>query len=346
MKRIILLTVFIGTALGSMAQVRSVRGTSTSNANSVAYSLPRTTLNVSVTATKESVRTGPYARYAQKFLGVMAPLADKDIYTINGATIKYGEEADPVEVYIMENPDKTPLKMLNPTREGFVTVTMDGVNSVPEALGQPLLFAPGVGGSKVLGRRPISHISNDTAFVKVPIDRREVMEKSAESMALAAANAIYTLRQRRFDLVTGEAGENVFGEGLKAAINEINRMENEYLALFLGKQFSEKMVVEYDVIPQKDKNNLVVCRFSETAGLLPVSDLSGRPITMEFVAEKKAQVTPLANKNSKDSRGTVFYRIADVVDCKLVDGKREIAQSRIPIYQYGVTVEVPVTSFK
>ena len=51
-------------------------------------------------------------------------------------------------------------------------------------------------------------------------------------------------------------------------------------------------------------------------------------------------------RKSKDSRGTVFYRIADVVDCRLTDGKREIAQSRVPVYQFGEVVEVPVNSLK
>ena len=61
--------------------------------------------------------------------------------------------------------------------------------------------------------------------------------------------------------------------------------------------------------------------------------------------EQKAQNSALTRK-SKDSRRTVFYRIADVVDCRLTDGKREIAQSRVPVYQFGEVVEVPVNSLK
>ena len=122
-------------------------------------------------------------------------------------------------------------------------------------------------------------------------------------------------------------------------------MEEEYLALFLGKQFRQKIVREYDVIPEQGKNSAIVCRFSDLGGLLPSSDLSGRPVLIEMTPEQKAQNSALTRK-SKDSRGTVFYRIADVVDCRLTDGKREIAQSRVPVYQFGEVVEVPVNSLK
>lgn len=72
---------------------------------------------------------------------------------------------------------------------------------------------------------------------------------------------IYMLRKKRMELVTGDAGEHVFGEGLKAALDELNRLEEEYLALFLGKQFRQKIVREYDVIPEREKIPLSFAAF-------------------------------------------------------------------------------------
>ena len=65
---------------------------------------------------------------------------------------------------------------------------------------------------------------------------------------------IFSLRRHRLDLVTGEAGENVFGGGLKAALDEISRLEQEYLALFLGKQYRQTVAREYNALPSKDEN--------------------------------------------------------------------------------------------
>lgn len=200
---------------GVQAQVKAGKGLVGTSNSAVAYSLPRTTLKVTVEVEKESIRKGPYARYAQKFLGVMAPLADKDIYTITGGKIGFAEEADPAQVYTMENPDKSPVKIYEPTREGFMAAQMDGAAPVPSA------FRPAAPARRALrgNVEAVSLTGSDTSFVKVQVDRRSTVEQNPESAALDAANMIYMLRKKRMELVTGDAGEHVFGEGLKAALD-------------------------------------------------------------------------------------------------------------------------------
>ena len=127
---------------------------------------------------------------------------------------------------------------------------------------------------------------------------------------------------------------------------EEDRLEQEYLSLFLGKQFRQRIVREFSVVPSKDEPATVVCRFSDTAGLLSADDLSGRPVLLELAPENKAQSLAPERRASKDSRGTILYRVADMVNCRLMDGNREIAQSRLPLYQFGQVIELPVTSVK
>ena len=81
-------------------------------------------------------------------------------------------------------------------------------------------------------------------------------------------------------------------------------------------------------------------------GLLSADDLSGRPVLLELAPENKAQSLAPERRASKDSRGTILYRVADMVNCRLMDGNREIAQSRLPLYQFGQVIELPVTSVK
>lgn len=180
----------------------------------MAYALPRSVVRVQVVAERESVRVGPYARFAQKLLGVMAPLADKDIYTIQSATLCAAQEADPAEVYALDNPDKSPLRIYDVTPEGFVAASAAGQKPLP-----PAWDCAGPLRGPVPDRcEAVSYLDSDTSFVKVSVDRLSLVEKSPESMAQDAANAIFSLRRHRIDLVTGEAGENVFGAGLKAAL--------------------------------------------------------------------------------------------------------------------------------
>ena len=56
-------------------------------ASGVTIAQPRTILAVDVTVERDLTLTGPYARYAQKYLGVRGPLADKTTWSITGAQI-------------------------------------------------------------------------------------------------------------------------------------------------------------------------------------------------------------------------------------------------------------------
>lgn len=281
---------------------------------SPSFTMPYTTVKVAIAVERESIRKGPYARFAQKYLGVMAPLADKDIYTIRGAKLAYTDpERRPVAV-------SAKVGVVNYFENTDAVFNDMGLNSV------------------VMQKTVMSHLESDSSFMKVAPDRMTTIEKSPEQMAKEAADAIFTLRKRRFDLVTGEAGENVFGAGMPAALAEIARLEQEYLSLFLGKQTLQTIVKEYNVVPVADKSSYIVARFSPTAGLVPDTDLGGRPIILMLKSEDSVS-QPIAGK--KDSRPMIYYRVADFVNCRLMDASAELAKERIPMYQFGATVEVP-----
>ncbi len=266
------------------------------------YVTAETTLTVDITVRRESIRKGPYARFAQRYFGAIAPLADKDIYEITGATI------------------------------GWYDTAADSWTScgtcAPAAVDAATVVA--------------SHTWSATEFVKVQPDRLSAADKSAEEGAREAAQTIFTLRKRRIELITGEFAETVFGEGLRAAIERIDRMENEYLELFYGKQVVTIHTERYTIVPDGARNAYIVCRFNEGAGLLPDSDLSGQPVLLELRPTGKAQKaypTPTEQKKSKRSKGSVTYAISDNVVCRITDGKRELTQTVVPIFQYGVRIE-------
>ena len=56
-------------------------------ADGIVVSMPRTVLAVDLTVERTVTLCGPYARYAQKYLGVRAPLTDKTTWSVVGARI-------------------------------------------------------------------------------------------------------------------------------------------------------------------------------------------------------------------------------------------------------------------
>ena len=167
-----------------------------------------------------------------------------------------------------------------------------------------------------------------------------VVEKSPEAMAKEATDIIFDLRRKKMQIVTGDSDAVFSGEALGAAIAEIDRLEQEYLSLFIG--YSEfipsKMV--FDVIPRKDAKNqrYIAFRLSEDEGLVPSDNVSGKPYILELVPEKVAAVT-----DAKASKGNViYYRIPSICTVRLSDGVNVLISSRMPVSQLGATSTIPV----
>ena len=219
-------------------------------ADGIVVSQPRTVLAVDVTVEKDVTLSGPYARYAQKFLGVRAPLTDKTGWAVTGAAVAL-------------------------------------------------------------------------------LDAKACLD--------APAHTIFSLRKHRLELITGEAGENVFGEGLKSALAEIERLEQNYLELFLGKRIVTTETRRYVVYPQADKKQYIVCRFSPAAGLLPESDLSGDMVLLQI--EPSGNTSNALEASAKETN-VVACRVADPSVCTVIAGGREYARAVLPLFEFGRTINV------
>lgn len=263
------------------------------------YYNPTTTLTIDLCVVHEVTVPGPYARYAQRYFGTVAPLSEKSTWKLESAAIYYSDE---------EGAD-TPAPL--PAAEA----------TFPD------------------------HLHSAVGFVAVSPDRTSTAMKSDEEMAAETAAAIFSLRQARLELITARAGENVFGAGLEAALEEIDHIENEYLSLFFGKEYTTREWRRYTVVPAEGEATHVVCRLSESAGLVDSSDLSASPVVVDFRPQGVAQsvIPPLPAVDTK--RGSVApvtrsVRVAELVDCRVMSGRTVLAERTVPIYQLGVTAEV------
>lgn len=255
--------------------------------SSVAQNVPhRTTVYVDITVDEQEIIAGPYARYAQKYLGVAAPLADKVLY-------------------------------------GIRSVKISDINELPSII-------------EGENTADISHMNPERGFPKLSIDKSSGAGLGLEESASLAAAKIFEIRKSRYELITGEAGENVFGAGLGDALNELNRLEQEYLALFLGRQTNTVTTRQYRIVPTQDKLTYIVCRFTQTDGLLPEDDLSGMPIVLEL---KPSEIsTEGVDITLRPSAKNPAYHITSDVQCRIIVDGTEITSTVIPVYQFGKTV--------
>ena len=313
----------------------------------VVYSLPRTTLALKVTAEKETFLAGPYAQYARKYLGTEARTQDAVTYSVRSIDMVPYIEADPAENYTVE------ISAKEAASSGFMQMCSQGVIAISdsytgkaEAWRFPSIASNDrFNGTDVSGNLTTStttlykNVKTDDGFRRVAVQQSEVVEKSLEKKAAEAAQTIFNLRKSRVQIITGDTDATFSGEALKAAIDEITRLEEEYLTLFYGVTETSLQTMNFDVIPDaaNAKQMYVAFRISDEEGLLPANDPAGRPIVIQI--EKEAGAAP-ADNDRKAAKKQVFYRIPSTATVRILDGEKMLLQSRIPIYQLGTTATI------
>ena len=101
--RKLMLTLGLFAALGVCAQETIKTTANKFNGYGIVYSLPRTALDIEVTVTRSVEKAGPFAKYAQKYLGT-APTAntDRSVWKIDGIKVNPIGKADPDKQFAIQ----------------------------------------------------------------------------------------------------------------------------------------------------------------------------------------------------------------------------------------------------
>lgn len=332
-------------------------------AGQIAYSLPSTTLHLKITAIGEYYTPGPYSRYASKYLGIDVPQEKSSLFRISEIELVPHVEADTDRIYTV-----------TPGKGGLTSA----LSSFFKLTSQGLVMLPGAdAGSGSLWRFPVltgtygtdpeeatdniastettlykSILDENGNYSRVAVTQSQTVEKNDDRKASEAASAIFMLRQKRMEIITGDTDATFGGDALRAAIEEINRLEEEYMRLFTGTTHTTVQHTEIDVIPEttQEEQISVAFRFSETEGVLLPDNMSGRPIVMEITPPERNESLSMAvgddegNGNAGSGRGRqpvrLFYRIPAICTATVSDGQTVLLRTRVPVYQAGKTLEL------
>ena len=306
----------------------------------VVYALPQTGIRVHVTATRERFVRGPFSVYAQKMLGIdNVPQADGDRWNMDQMQIELFSEPDPEQVYKAMG---QAAQMVSLTESGILA----GINSdsyqeksaiqtssfLMNNLDQPTRF---------------TDLSLWSYYSAVDSTRRSRMvSKTQEQKAAEAAETIFNLRNSRFTLLTNGDDEPLpDGKSFEVMVQELGKMEENYLALFIGKSEKQTYEFSFDYVPgSKNVKGEVFFRFSEDRGVLPKTDLSGRPIVIDVVKAESLtnkQNSLSASKNPAAGKSGLYYRMPGMAEIRIMDGGTQLATSRAAVAQFGGIAPVP-----
>jgi hypothetical protein len=316
----------------------------------IVYSLPSTTLYFKVEADCEKYMAGPYAKYAQKYLGIVAKEASGETYRIKSVTMTPFIEADPSVNYpiIIGGSKTATANFLEFTNQGLL-MWSDSYSGKQEkfrfsTMNSNEIFNEESATSNLTNEKTtlFKTVQTESGIERVPVQQTQVVEKSLEKKAEETAALIFKLRQKRLDIITGETDATFSGEAMKAAVDEINRLETQYLDLFFGKSSHSSQIMGFEVVPKADNTRqiYIAFRISESAGLLPPDNISGRPVVLEIKNDETKDNATMDLSNSKVK--VIYYRKPAMVTARLTDGSVQLLQARVPVYQLGKMLSFPI----
>lgn len=318
---------------------------------SVIYSLPLTAFDFTVIAEKRILKAGPYYQYAEQFLGLRDVITqDQVIWQLKEVRINPVTEVDPSQYYIIESDGLMQTNVLALKKSGLVldisSLLFNGRNYTGDLNKESdrLVFRD-MGSDEYYNIEQDTTyklVNLDTTFVRIPYVLERRRQLTPEQQAENTARILLELREGRHMILTGEA--TVFPQD-RAAVDEINRLEAEYISLFTGKSQSEIKTFRFFMIPEKEMvgRPAILFRFSPENGVVDAQDLSGRPVVVEMMTAGKVDKVNMIKRDNLagEKFDKLYYRIPEVVNVRITDGRQTLGSSRQLVYQFGPVVTLP-----
>jgi hypothetical protein len=342
--RTLIFIVAIALAMPVLGQRRgkSDEGTVPTFQEGITYALPRTGLRIKVKAVKETFEPGPYAAYAEQLLGI----SDAK----NRASVNWF--IDDVEMETFAEPDPEQVRkaignaafLVDLTAEGIIA----GINSgkAPQGIAS-LNTSVLIGDNQKDEGFSFANINHTPVYT--PGDSTNnfrPVRVSSEAKAAEAAERILECRLTQYHMVAGLMDEfHPDGEAYNTSLKELKQIEKNYLSLFVGRTTYQTEMLSFDFVPTSSaERGEVVFRFSEDSGVLPSSDLSGKPVTVRVEPEKElvSKYSGLAgSENPVAGESGVYYRMPAVVNISLIYELNTLATARTVMAQFGQVAPVP-----
>lgn len=357
MKRhvIILLTLIILSSCGTnnLFQVTRVGEEPEDFRQRSVYVLPQTLMRVDVEFEKETFIPGPYRLFTEKYLGIDEYITQTGYsYRILNVDVENLTEPDPDHFYSI-NLLKGEINWENYFQMSHYGIILDpssvydlNTSELKEdKLTQTFFF------TDRSVKRNLTEVTDtlyktvirDSSYVRIPILRSQREAKTLEQKAEEAANFIIKTRKRRFKLLAGQYELFPEGDALAISVKELDKLEKEYLELFLGKRIKSTYRRSYLFIPEASKSTQshVLARFSPQIGLFDAEDASGEELLIELIpAGKVSQINNSTVESLKENN--LYYRIPDIAEVRVRIKNDILYEGRQSIYQLGEFLNYPV----
>lgn len=319
----------------------------------VLYTLPKTALRVNVSISKEIKMKGPYADFAEKLLGLKNVISSNQTsYRITDISLDPFSIQDTSHQYLItisKNPfhrhfdrylfnSNGQLLAYNSKVAGIddKKLVSAKANITNSNANYPNFFQLYADASQIEKIDTVYEtIKTDTITMSKPIIKRTLVTKTVEQRAVEAADYILKFRMKRYELISASQEIPYSKDAIEYMNNQLLKMENDYLELFVGISRFENIQTTYTVVPNAtlDNRTIPLFGFSETSGIVDYNDSKANKYSLSFEPSTK-QVEDSVHLPRLNQ---IPYRFPDIVNVFVnINGERLSDFFQLPIYQYGI----------
>ncbi len=316
--------------------------------NGFFYSLPKTIFKIDLTYEIINNIKGPLADYAVQYLGTNKYIKDNStFYRIVDVKVKPLTVADNDQTYwIRISPIEKSKEIIKQTftlsNIGTLLAFDDIKQHIPKnhlSEKHMLLFSDNensfVKDAAYNKRKDIDTIIRKITIDTVTINRflfkTSWIDKTENEKADDAAKHIAKIRDARYNLLTGYHEVN-FGSGIKYMDKQLQKLEHQYLELFLGKVTKSFFTQSFIFEPSKTHNNEVLFNYISAKG-------NHKSVTVNIKVVNKANGVPETSNAKIDN---IYYRIPVAATLQINDGKKNIFNDVFIIPQFGEVSSAPL----
>ena len=297
------------------------------------YYLPKTVIKIEIIAEKEVAKAGPFFRFSQRFLNISDVITeDKEIWSITGANVYTEGIPDDKKLFKVSTEGIPAIAALSLTKDGV----LKSVN-IP----QPSIFH-GCSDIKQTEKEIITLKSIN--FNDVQYSEEQLIKSSTTAMAEEVAKEIYRLRQLKSRIVKGEVDSMPpDGGSFEKTLSEIEKMEQAYMSLFIGKVEKQTVKRVFEFIPDGMQNmNTVLLRFSQQKGFVDIMDVSGTPVYIEVEVNTNNAKNFLLDENKKteNKEGLVVCNPTQA-KVRIIDRTLLLTENKVFLGQFGQMYRLP-----
>lgn len=349
MKRICLIVLAVATVLTVTAQKKKELTTQVN----VNYCLPKVVYEVEVTLECTRFIPGPYRNYAMKELGLQPEITEtREVWQIAGLNVRPVYVPDEKAVYSVSAAGEYSPVLLTLSAEGFLAGVSGGDGGVFNGGKNMKYTIDDLPEGKVIDIMKLNtynHLKEvlDTNYTYQEVDgvMKKIWDpivrytaKTESDNVKEAVSEIFRIRSERVKLL-GAENQVPDGKSLEIILREFDRMEDNYLSLFMGKKTTRKIKRVVTCIPEKADEPVVAFRFTPASGIADIKDVSAQAYLIRFTDIVVPASTPVAGEATG---AAIYYRVPAVGELMVMKGKEELISFHTIIPQFGEIKRFPI----